>query len=84
MEQVILKVSDVRTKIKNFLEENLEVDVSSLIDSEELFTSGLIDSFALIELLGFMENELHFTVNFADMTVDDFDTIDALVKLVEQ
>ena len=77
-------MSDVRTKIKKFLQESLEVDMSSVTDSEELFTSGLIDSFALIELLGFMESELNFTVDFADMMVDDFDTIDALVKLVEQ
>ena len=77
-------MSDVRTKIKKFLEDSLDVDVSEISDSEELFTSGLIDSFALIELLGFMEHELNFIVNFADMVVDDFDTIDALVKLVEQ
>ena len=77
-------MSDVRTKIKKFLEESLDVDISSLSDSEELFTSGLIDSFSLIELLGFLESDLNFTVNFADMVVDDFDTVDALVKLVEQ
>ena len=77
-------MSDVRTKIKKFIEESLEVDMSSVTDSEELFTSGLIDSFALIELLGFLESELNFTVDFAEMMVDDFDTIDALVKLVEQ
>lgn len=76
-------MSDARTKIKRFLEESLEVDVSCLKNSEELFTSGLIDSFALIELLAFLEEELNFIVNFEDLTVDDFDTIDALVKLVE-
>ena len=81
---MIVKVSDTRTKIKKFLEEHLDVDMNNITDSKELFTSGLIDSFALIELLGFMEDELNFTVNFADMTVDDFDTIDALVQLVEQ
>ncbi|MFT7558247.1 MAG: acyl carrier protein [Flavobacteriales bacterium] len=76
-------MSDVRSKIRQFLSNDLEVDVSSFSDSDELFTGGLIDSFALIELLGFLESELDFTVNFAEMTVDDFDTIDSLVKLVE-
>lgn len=75
-------MSDVRSKIKNFLNESLEVDISSISDSEELFTSGLIDSFSLIELLEFLEQELNFTVDFAEIIVDDFDTIDALVKLV--
>jgi acyl carrier protein len=79
---VTAKVSDVGAKIKQFLQDSLDVDVASLTDTEELFTSGLIDSFALIELLGFMESELDFTVNFSEMTVDDFDTIEALVKLL--
>ena len=77
-------MSEARLKIRQFLQDNIEVDIGTIKDTEELFTSGLVDSFALIELLGFMESELNFSVNFADMTVDDFDTIAALVKLVEQ
>lgn len=77
-------MSDVKTKIRNFLAQELEVDMNSISDTEILFTSGLIDSYSLIELLGFMEAELDYAVDFAELSVDDFDTIEGLVSLVEQ
>ncbi len=76
-------MSDIKSKIRTFLEKDLEVDISNISDSELLFTSGLIDSYSLIELLGFMESDLDYTVDFENLSVDDFDTIDALASLVE-
>lgn len=53
-------------------------------DDESLVASGLIDSFAVMQLVVFMERT--FGINFADEFFDQnrFDTIDSLVKLVNE
>jgi acyl carrier protein len=77
-------MSDIRTQIRTFLADDLSIDMSQVVDSEPLFTSGLIDSYSLIELLSFLESDIGFVVDFAELNVDDFDTIDSLVSLVTQ
>jgi acyl carrier protein len=75
-------MSEVKLKIRTFLADELEVDTANLKDEEAMFTSGLVDSYALIELLSFLESELGYTVDFGELDVEDFDTIDSLDKLV--
>lgn len=75
-------MSEVKLKIRTFLADELEVDTANLKDGEAMFTSGLVDSYALIELLSFLESELGYTVDFGELDVEDFDTIDSLDKLV--
>ncbi|WP_317933024.1 acyl carrier protein [Halioxenophilus sp. WMMB6] len=75
-------MTDVKSKIRAFLGEELEVDVASISDDDALFTSGLVDSYSLIELLSFLETELGYSADFADLNVDDLDSINSLHSLV--
>lgn len=75
-------MSEVKLKIRAFLADELEVDTDNLKDDEAMFTSGLVDSYSLIELLSFLESDLGYTVDFADLDVEDFDSIESLGKLV--
>lgn len=73
--------SSVKEKIRNFLSQDLGIDVSGTSDAGALFTSGLIDSFALLELMAFMEREFAVKIEIADMSIEQLDTIDALAAL---
>lgn len=74
-------MSDAVNKIRLFLKNDIGIDTESLSDTDTLFTSGLVDSFSLIELLMFLENDLNTKVDIAELGLDDLDTITALSKL---
>ena len=77
-------MSDTKTQIKEFITTELGVSVDDLTDTTPLFTSGAIDSFAMIELLAFLEQTLGAQVDIADMNIEQLDTIESIASLVEQ
>jgi len=77
-------MSSINEKLRKFLNKELGLDVKNMGDDEALFTSGLVDSFSLIELLAFVENDLNVKIDIADVSIDDLDTISALATLIEK
>jgi len=67
--------------IRSFLEKDLGLDLAQVQDDSPLFTSGMIDSFALLELMAFMEGEFGAKIDITDLSIEQLDTIDALVTL---
>ena len=55
-----------------------------LADDESLVSSGLLDSFSVMQLVVFLEQT--FGINFADEFFDQnrFDTIDSIVEMVNE
>jgi len=50
---------------------------------EPLISSGLIDSFSLVDLALIVEDEFGIRIDDSELNADTFDTLDALVKLIE-
>lgn len=75
-------MSNIKAKIREFLKNELGIDVGKLGDDDLLFTSGLIDSFSLIEMLAFMESEFECKIDVTDLNIDELDSISALESLV--
>jgi acyl carrier protein len=50
---------------------------------EPLISSGLIDSFSLVDLALIVEDEFGVRIDDSELNADTFDTLDALVKLIE-
>jgi acyl carrier protein len=48
----------------------------------ELFSSGLLDSVAMMGIIGFIEEKAGFDVRPADVTLDNFDTVARIVDYV--
>lgn len=48
-----------------------------------LITDGILESFDLIQLLTLIEDELGIKVNNSDVTIENFDSIDAMTNLIE-
>lgn len=70
-------------KIRGFLESDMGLSLADVENESALFTSGLIDSFALLELLSFLESDLGVKIDIAELGIDDLDTINALAKLAQ-
>jgi len=50
---------------------------------EKLISSGLIDSFSLMDLALFVEDTFGVQIDDTELNVDTFDTLDALAGLIQ-
>ena len=73
----------VSEKIRDYLV--TEFGVAQTITSDEpLFSSGLIDSFSMVDLLAFVEKSAGRRIRVVDVNLDNFDSIDRIVALIER
>ncbi|MBF9030047.1 hypothetical protein HKCCE3408_06545 [Rhodobacterales bacterium HKCCE3408] len=69
-------------RIVDFFRDYAGVDMSEISRSDPLFSSGLVDSMTLIELLAFLEAEFGVEVSMADLRLDDIDTLDGISSYI--
>lgn len=77
-------MEEIRHKISAFIASEILKDPDRTIASDEsLISSGLIDSFSLVDLALFIEDTFGVRIDDAELTADVFDTIDELGSLIE-
>ncbi len=59
-------------------------DPNDLTDSTQLFTTGLLDSIASLNLVSFLEEEYGVKVEPHEIVADNLDTIKLIADFVEQ
>ena len=67
-----------------YLDRHLGIDTSRMEADTPLFTSGLIDSFALVSLITYVEQASGIRVQPADVTLDNIDSIGRILGFVER
>lgn len=67
-----------------FLDEDLGVDIDGVEADTPLFSSQLVDSFALVTLMMFLEKETGIRIAPADVNLDNMDTISRMLAYVER
>jgi acyl carrier protein len=73
---------DERAKIKAFLGkyfQNLELQ-----DDQDFFALGFVNSLFAMQLVLFVEKELGVPVSNEDLDIDNFRSINAIMRLVQQ
>lgn len=74
-------MSITQDNLISFMRSELGIDTD--IDAEtELFSSGLLDSVSMVNLIGFIEEKARVTVQPADVTLENFDSIQRIVDYV--
>lgn len=71
-----------REKIKGFLAR--VVGDYDLQDNEDIFSLGFVNSMFAMQLVLFVEQEFKVSIENEDLEIDNFNTINALVNLVER
>jgi len=56
----------------------------SIANNEALISSGLIDSFSLVDLALFIEDTYGVHIDDTELNADTFDTLDQLAALIQQ
>ena len=69
-------MNDHKELVKNFIVENfLFGEERKLNDDTDFFSSGIIDSTGIVELVGFLESSLPVKVTDDEMLVDNFSSL---------
>jgi acyl carrier protein len=75
-----------REKIRQFIVDELIPDGSGaeLTDTLHLIESGVIDSFGIMSLLGFLEENFSIQISGDDLMPDNFSSISTICDFVTQ
>lgn len=70
--------------IRQFLADELGIDTTDIEADTALFSSGVVDSFALITLMMHLEAIGGFRINPADVTLDNMDSLGRIVSFANR
>ena len=77
-------MSDLITKLATFLATDILKQPNRIISSDEpLISSGLIDSFSLMDVALFVEDNFGVRIEDTELNADTFDNLTQLVSLIE-
>lgn len=68
--------------IKRYICVNRQVE--DLDSNKEIFNSGIVDSFGLIELLAYIEDEFEVKIENYEIVENEADTIEKIVDLINK
>ncbi len=75
--------SRFRDQVVQFITQNFYVaDVASLSDDASLLDRGIIDSTAVLELIEFIETTFDITVDDAEMSPENLDSIERITTFI--
>jgi acyl carrier protein len=69
--------------LRAYLGERMGLDTSTLADDTPLFSSNLLDSFSMVDLIMFIEKESGVRLNPTDVSLDNLDSIGRILKFVD-
>ena len=73
-----------RDALVQYLEDKARVDLSGVDDEAELFSSGMIDSFAMVDLLVFLEKHTGSKMGPEDITLDNLDSVGRILAFASE
>ncbi len=68
-----------RESLIEYFNGTIGLDTSTIDDQTPLFSSSLVDSFSMVELITFIESEGRFKINPTDVNLDNLDTIGRII-----
>jgi acyl carrier protein len=74
---------DIEKRIKEFIVKSILKQPSrTLTSSEPLISSGLIDSFSLVDLAVYVEDEFGVHIDDSELNSNTFDNMTQLIELI--
>jgi acyl carrier protein len=67
-----------------FLRDDLKIDTADISPGNPLFSSGIVDSFALITLMTYLESQCGFRIGPMEVTLDNFDSIERILRFADR
>ena len=67
----------------DYFRDRLGVDTEGVDDATPLFSSSLLDSFSIVELITFIESQAGIKMDAWDVTLDNLDSIGQILRYVD-
>lgn len=71
-----------KKKIKEYLERETNRKIER--DSQNLIEAGILDSFSMIKLIGYIENELKISVKMEELSPANFNSVNTIAETINQ
>ncbi|GLK64305.1 acyl carrier protein [Paracoccus kondratievae] len=71
-----------KDELIRYISNDLNIDTAPE-GGTELFSSGILDSVAMVGLISFVEQQAGVRVQPGDVTLENFDTVDAILAYVQ-
>ena len=77
---------ETREKIREFIKSNITNfdEETSFNDDENIFEMGLVNSLFAMKLLNYLESEFKIEVTYDDMEIENFSTVNNILKFVRE
>ena len=75
-------MDEQKVKVRTFLSKHLRN--RELSDDDDIFGLGFVNSLFAMQLVMFVEQEFGITIDNEDLDIENFRTVNAIVKLVEK
>ncbi|MEM7224038.1 MAG: acyl carrier protein [Pseudomonadota bacterium] len=72
-----------RSTLISFLTNNFDVVKDDINDDTPLFSTGVLDSFGMIELVGFIEKTAGIKFGVLDLNLENLDSINRVIHYVD-
>lgn len=77
-------MSDIRDRIRAFVEESFLFGAENVTDETSLLDEGYLDSTSVLEVVGFLEEAFEITVQDDELVPENFSTIGNQVAFVKR
>ena len=71
-----------RETLINYLNTKMGLDTSQIDDQTPLFSSALLDSFSMVDLIMFLEQEANFKIEPWEVNLDNLDSVSRILQFV--
>lgn len=72
-----------RDSLREYLATKTRADLNKIDDDGELFSTGVIDSFTMVDLVTFLSAQTGSRVGMADISIENFDSVNRILKFVQ-
>lgn len=69
--------------IQRFLTDELNLNASDAGKECMLFSTGILDSFSMIDLISFLEKKSGIRIRPTELTLENFDSIERMLNFLE-
>ena len=76
-------MSTIDSRIVSFIVENFGLDVDDVEGESGLFSSGILDSFNMVDLVAFVESEAGIKFGMLDLNLENLDSVERIVSYVK-
>ena len=73
-----------RDALIDYMEIDLGVDTADIDDDSKLFSTGIIDSFALVSLMTFIETSTGNRIPPGDVVLENFDSVGRIMAYISR